>query len=335
MGERPRVLAIVGPTGTGKTGLACEIARRSGAEIIGVDSMQVYRGMDIGTAKLSAELRAEIPHHGIDLVNPDEPMSAGRFAGYARRVAREILARGRPVILCGGTGLYARAFAGGLVEGIEADPGVRAELSKRGLVELYAELRACDPASAQRIHPSDRVRIERALEVQRVVQRPLSVEHAEHGFRDRPFDVRWLGLDLAREQLWKRLRERVGRMFEAGLVEEVRGLYTAGYGPELRSLQAIGYREVGCMLAGRMSQSEASEGVWVATRRYAKRQRTWFRAEPGLVWADASRPQLLVEQGLRELEAVTLRRSSGTSYRSAPDRGQSPRSRARPSRPGI
>jgi tRNA dimethylallyltransferase len=295
------VLAIVGPTGTGKTELASEVARRTGAEVISVDSMQVYRGMDIGTAKASRELRAEIPHHGIDLVNPDEPMSAGRFATYARQVANEILARGRRVILCGGTGLYARAFAGGLVDGIDARPEIRAELRQRGLDELYAELRACDPVSAQRIHPRDRVRIERALEVHQLVQRPLSAELAEHGFRDRPFDVYWLGLSLERDPLWRRLRERVDRMFASGLVEEVRALYAAGYGPTLRPLQAIGYREVGSLLAGRMTESEARDAIWVATRRYAKRQRTWFRAEPGLVWLDAERPESLVEATLRRL----------------------------------
>ncbi len=254
MGERLRVLAIVGPTGTGKTELACEVARRSGAEVISVDSLQVYRGMDIGTAKPSRQLRAEVPHHGIDLVNPDEPMSAGRFASYARGVAREISARGRPVILCGGTGLYARAFAGGLVKGPDAQPEIRAKLRGCRLEDLYAELRSCDPVSAERIHPNDRVRIERALEVHRLGHRPLSTQQAQHGFRDRPFDVRWLGVFLERDSLWRRLRERVDCMFARGLVEEVRALYAAGYGPRLRPLQAIGYREVGWFLAGRNSE---------------------------------------------------------------------------------
>ncbi len=303
MGERPRVLAIVGPTGSGKTELACELARRSGAEVISVDSLQVYRGMDIGTAKPSPELRAEIPHHGIDLVNPNEPMSAGRFASYARHVASEILARGRPVILCGGTGLYARAFAGGLVEGLDAQPQIRAQLQQCGLEELYAELLACDPASAQRIHPRDRVRIERALEVHRTLQRPLSAELAQHGFRDRPFDVRWLGVFLERDRLWQRLRERVERMFARGLVDEVRALYAAGYGPTLRPLQAIGYREVGQLLAGRISEGEARAAIWVATRRYAKRQRTWFRAEPGLVWVEAQDRKGALDEASKLLSA--------------------------------
>ena len=305
MGGRPRVLAIVGPTGTGKTELACEVARRSGGEVISVDSLQVYRGLDIGTAKPLPELRAEIPHHGIDLVNPDEPMSAGRFAGYARGVASEIEARGRPVILCGGTGLYARAFAGGLIEGLDAQPEIRAELRRLSLEDLYSELRRCDPVSAQRIHPNDRVRIERALEVQRLGQRPLSAQHAQHGFRDRPFDVRWLGVFLERDPLWQRLRERVDRMFAQGLVEEVRALHAAGYGPSLRSLQSIGYREVGWLLAGRVSEREAREAIWVSTRRYAKRQRTWFRAEPGLVWVDAQPAERALEQALRQLDPTS------------------------------
>ena len=164
--RRPRVVAIVGPTGVGKTDVACEVARRSGAEIINVDSMQVYRGMDIGTAKPSAALRAEIPHHLIDVVAPDEPMSAGLYAELARHAAAEIDARGRPILLCGGTGLYARAFAGGLVDVGGADRALRAELRARPLPELYAELAQRDPQSARAIAPQDRVRIERALEAQ-------------------------------------------------------------------------------------------------------------------------------------------------------------------------
>ena len=188
MADRPRVLAIVGPTGTGKTELACEVARRRDAEVISADSMQVYRRMDVGTAKPSAALRAEVPHHAIDIADPDESMSAGRYAEHARSAARDIAARGHPIILCGGSGLYARVFAGGLIEGLESDAALRAELEARDSASLHAELERLDPAAAARIPSGDRVRMVRALEVQRLGQRPISARHAAHGFGDRPFD---------------------------------------------------------------------------------------------------------------------------------------------------
>lgn len=299
--SRPRVLALVGLTGTGKSQLACEVARRTGAEIIGADSMQVYRGMDIGTAKPSAAVRSEIPHHGIDIVDPDDVMSAGRWAALARAAARDAQGRGNPVLLCGGTGLYARAFAGGLVEGVAADAELRSELRERSTAELRAELERVDPAAAARIHPNDRVRIERALEVTRLGGRPLSEQHARHRFGDVRFELRWLGLTLERDALWQRLRARVDWMFGEGLVEEVRGLHRAGYGPGLHPLRSIGYREVGQLIAGRLTEAEAREAILVATRRYAKRQRTWFRAQPGLEWRDASRPEAILEDALRWL----------------------------------
>ncbi len=301
MSESPTLLALVGPTGTGKTEIAAEIARATGAEIISVDSMQVYRRLDIGTAKPSPALRSEIPHHLIDVVDPDDPMSAGRYAGLARQAAREVQARGRPVILCGGTGLYARAFAGGLVAEVESDARVRAELEQRETDDLYAELRAADPASAERIRPADRVRIVRALEVWLLGGRSMSEQHACHRFSDRPFAVTWLGLDMERERLGRRISERVDRMFRDGLVEEVRGLYRSGYGPELRCLQSIGYREVGQHLANRMTEVETGVAIKHATRRYAKRQRTWFRAEPGLEWIDAEARERAVQAGVKAL----------------------------------
>ena len=153
----------------------------------------------------------------------------------------------------------------------------------------------------RRIHPNDRVRIERALESYRLTRRPLSADHARHGFADRPFEVRWLGIERDRELLWERLRQRVDRMFSEGLVEEVRSLHASGYGPELRPLQAIGYREVAYLLEGRISEAEAREAIWVASRRYAKRQWTWFRAEPGLRWLDAGDPDSVLESALAEL----------------------------------
>jgi len=296
----PRVVAIVGPTGTGKTDLACEIARRTGAEIIGVDSMQVYRGMDIGTAKPSARLRAEVPHHLIDVVDPDDPMTAGRYAELAREAAAAIHARGRPIVLCGGTGLYARAFAGGLIASGGADPSLRARLRERPVEELYAELQTRDPRSAAAILASDRVRIERALEAQLRTGRPTSELREAHAFSDRPFDVRWIGLDLPRERLNEILEARVGQMLASGWVDEVRRL-REHFPPETRALRAIGYLEIGQWLDGAFDEAEARRRILVATRRYAKRQRTWFRAEPGLRWLDAAAREAALATALAAL----------------------------------
>jgi tRNA dimethylallyltransferase len=302
MAARPRILAIVGPTGTGKTELAAQLARRTAAEIISADSMQVYRGLDIGTAKPSAELRAELPHHAIDVADPDEEMSAGRYAELARAAAHSALARGRRVIVCGGSGLYARAFAGGLIEGAAADPALRAELEALPSEALVARLASADPPLAARIHPHDRVRLVRALEIAQLRGTGASRLHARHRFEDRPFEVVWLGLELPRDELWARLRARVDAMFAAGWVDEVRALHAAGYGPELRSLSGIGYREIGWLLAGRVDERAAREQIFLETRRFAKRQRTWFRAEPGLAWADPARPQGWLEQALALLD---------------------------------
>ncbi len=298
---RPRVVAIVGPTGTGKTELACAVARKSGAEVISADSMQVYRGMDIGTAKPSAALRAEIPHHALARVAPDEPMSAGRWAEFARRAAFEIAARGRPILLVGGTGLYARAFAGGLIAGVESDARVRAELESRSSEDLRAELETVDGTAAARIGRGDRVRTVRALEALRLAQGPISEQQRRHGFADRPFDVVWLGLSVERDRLAARLQARVQAMFAAGLVAEVAALHAAGYGPGLRPLRAIGYREAGALLAGQLTRAEALESAWIATRRYAKRQRTWFRAEPALEWLEADARAEATERVLRAI----------------------------------
>ena len=296
---RRRLLALVGLTGTGKTELACRVAERIGAEIIGADSMQVYRGMDIGTAKPSRAVRARVPHHLIDVADPDDAMSAGRFAALAREAAAQVHARGAPAILCGGSGLYARAFAGGLIEGARSEPELRASLEARDPADLYRELERRDPETARITPQRNVVRVVRALESLELTGRSASQQRAAHGFTDRPYDVRWLALGLERDELWRRIAARVERMFEAGLVDEVGALHAAGYGPELRPLQAIGYREVGELLAGELREDEAREAISVATRRYAKRQRTWFNAEPGLEWIDADRP-------MEELERAAL-----------------------------
>ena len=241
----------MGLTGTGKTELAAEAARRTGAEIIGCDSMQVYRGLDVGTAKPSAELRGEIPHHLIDVVDPDDPMSAGRYAELARGAARAIQQRGRPIILCGGTGLYARAFAGGLIRGVTAETELRDELEVLETETLFAELRQCE-------------------------------------------------LDMDRERLAERLELRIQKMFAGGLLDELCSL-RAAYAADLKALQAIGYREAGLHLDGALSLEAAQVQAATATRRYAKRQRTWFRAEPGVRWRDAEDRETALRAVLRAL----------------------------------
>ena len=296
----PRVLALVGLTGTGKTELAAEAARRTGAEIIGCDSMQVYRGLDVGTAKPSAELRGETPHHLIDVVDPDDPMSAGRYAELARGAARAIQQRGRPIILCGGTGLYARAFAGGLIRGVTAETELRDELEALETETLFAELRQCDREAAARIPENDRVRILRAIEVARLGGRSLSDQHREHQFGDRPFELIWLALDMDRERLAERLELRIQKMFAGGLLDELCSL-RAAYAADLKALQAIGYREAGLHLDGALSLEAAQAQAATATRRYAKRQRTWFRAEPGVRWLDAEDRETALRAMLRAL----------------------------------
>jgi tRNA dimethylallyltransferase len=298
-----RVVALVGLTGTGKTDLAVEAARRTGAEIISCDSMQVYRGLDIGTAKPSRALQAEVPHHLIDVVEPDDPMSAGRFADLARRAAADAIERGKPVILCGGTGLYARAFAGGLIHGVRSDAELREELENLETDELYAELGRCDPEAAARIPAGDRIRILRAVEVARLSGRSLSDQHREHQFQDRPFEVHWLALDMDRKRLAERIERRVKTMFRAGLLDEVRALRAAGYASDLKSMQAIGYREAGLHLDAQLSLDEAQQRISTATRRYAKRQRTWFRAEPGVRWLDAEQTAISLSALLDGLAA--------------------------------
>ncbi|MCE2391481.1 MAG: tRNA (adenosine(37)-N6)-dimethylallyltransferase MiaA [Proteobacteria bacterium] len=298
---RPSVLAIVGPTGTGKSALALEAARRVDAEILSADSLQVYRGMDIGTAKPSARELRSVPHHGIDIVDPDDPMTAGRFADYARTAARGILERGRRVLLCGGTGLYARAFAGGLIEGTASDSELRKRLERLETPELIERLRSLDPRGLARIDPRNRVRLVRALEICELAGQPASELQTAHAFRDRPFEMTWLGLALPREDLWRRLRARVDQMFERGLAAEVERLYARGYGPELPPLRALGYREVGQMLRGELTEPQARERTFLATRRFAKRQQTWFGGEAGLRWLDASDPGACLDAVLAEL----------------------------------
>ena len=292
--SRPQpVVVITGPTAAGKTDLAIALARRFEGEIINADSMQVYRGLDIGTAKPSLEQRAEVPHHLVDIVPPDTQYNAGRFAEDAERAAEQIRERGRAVFLCGGSGLYLRAFLEGLVPGASGDPAFRAalEAEHRGAVaegapqRLHQRLRALDPETAAEIHPNDLVRIGRALEIHRTTGRLPSVLRRETAPR-RAVDSAYLVIDPGREELGKRIDARCLGMIEGGLLQEVRELREQGYGPELPSMKAIGYRHMQPVIEGSDTLANALLAMQRDTRQFARRQRTWFRGVEGAEWLD-------------------------------------------------
>ncbi len=279
------VVVVTGPTASGKTGLGIEIALRFGGEIVNADSMQVYRHMDIGTAKPSREERARVPHHLFDIVDPDDDFSAGRFGQVAREVAGEIHERGGLVVLVGGTGLYIRAFLDGLVSDGGADPELRERLEGEHAQavklgdpgRLHRRLAKQDPSAAERIHPNDLRRTIRALEIAVRSGRTASDVRADHGFEDRAYARLHLAIDPGRAILAERIDRRCQQMIEGGLLQEVRRLREAGYGPELRPMQAIGYRHINPVADGRDSLANALIAMQRDTRRFARRQRTWLR----------------------------------------------------------
>lgn len=291
------LVAIVGPTATGKTALAIELAERLGGEVVNADALQVYRGLDIGTAKPSPEERARVPHHLVDILEPTERYSAGEFARRARRVIGEIRERGGRPIVAGGSGLYLRALLEGISPVPPGDPGIRADLRRRleaeGLESLYRELGEVDPASAKRLAPGDTQRILRALEVARVSGTPLSEWIARRPYGEERLPAVRVGLTLPRGVLYDAIARRVARMVESGWVEEVTRLLSRGLKPSDPAFQAIGYREMARHVRGGWSLERAVEETIRATRRYAKRQLTWFRKEPDVAWLDARESERL------------------------------------------
>ncbi len=285
--QRP-VILIVGPTAGGKSGLALSLAQHlpGGGEIISADSMQVYRGMDIGTAKPTREEQQLIPHHLIDGVEPDEPFSVDDWLKSAERCIAESRTRGRWPIIVGGTNLYVKAFLEGLFEGPPPDEALRAQLAGWSIEELHAELARVDPASAQRIHRNDRKRLTRALEVHRATGTPLSQWQSQWSGSPRRSDVLLIGLDWPAESINRRINARVKAMLEAGLVDEVRALHAAGrLGPQAR--EALGYKQLLSALEGNANLADAVEQIKIETRRFARKQRTWlksFRVYPDSCW---------------------------------------------------
>jgi tRNA dimethylallyltransferase len=282
------LIAIVGPTASGKSALALRAARATGGEIVSCDSQQVYRGLDIGTAKTTRAERHEVRHHLLDVVDPDLTFSAAEYSRLARSALEDIRARDRLPIVAGGTGLYLRALLEGLFDGPSRDEGTRRRLealaTRYGDARLHRLLACLDPASARRIQPRDRVRIVRAIEVLKVTGRTLSEHHQEKPDPLEGYRTLVVGLEPARSVLRGQVEERTRRMLEGGLLEEVQGLLDRGYSPELRPLQSIGYREAVAVLQGRMSPEEAEAAIVTATMRFAKRQMTWFRHQADVAW---------------------------------------------------
>jgi tRNA dimethylallyltransferase len=282
-----RVLAIVGPTASGKTEIALALAERLGAEIVSADSRQVYRHLDVGTAKPTAAERARVPHHGLDLADPDEIFDAARFRTAALEAVDRIAARARPVIVCGGTGLYLRALLRGLFPAPPRAPELRARLhalEEREPGALHRRLTRVDADAAARLHPNDLLRVVRALEVEALTGRPISAWQGEHRFPGGDLEALILGCHRPVEELAARIEARCDAMLAGGLLDEIRGLWGRGWGPELASLRSVGYREMGAYLGNHCDLATARAAFARATRRLAKRQRTWFGADLAIAW---------------------------------------------------
>ncbi len=299
---RPKIVVLGGPTGVGKTRLSLALAAAFGAHIINADSMQIYRYMDIGTAKPTPEEQAAAPHHLIDIVDPDQEFNAADYLRAARPLIDGLHAEQVPSVVVGGTGLYLRSLLKGLFEGPGQDPALRERLKEEARVKgreaLHARLASLDPDSAARLHPHDLVRIVRALEVLEVTGRPISAFQTEHALAERPYEVLFYCLNLPRQELYERIELRTAVMLEQGLIEETAALLERGYSPDLKPLQAIGYKEAVAQLQGRLTRQEAAAEIAKQTRRFAKRQLTWFRGQPEAVW----RSPADVDVVLREAE---------------------------------
>jgi tRNA dimethylallyltransferase len=305
--SRPRIVCLVGPTASGKSALALELAARLGGEIVSADSRQVYRHLDVGTAKPTGAERARVPHHCLDLVEPDERFDAARFRAAAAAAIAEIHLRGRAALVVGGTGLYLRVLLRGLCPAPPRVPALRAVLDRlvteRGAPSLHRRLAALDPTAARRIDPRDGVRIVRALEVGLASGRRLSEWQARHRFADTPYDALVIGLARSVAELDARIAARARQMVEAGFLEEVRALRARGFGPEAPGLGAVGYREMLTCLDGRGDLVQGLAAAVRATRRFAKRQRTWFRREADISWRHPERDRARIEAEVEEFLA--------------------------------
>ena len=291
----PNLLCVVGPTASGKTRLAVELAKALNGEVLSCDSMQIYRRMDIGTAKPTPEETQGVPHHMIDVIGPEEPFSVGRYVEMADPILQDILSRGKTCVLCGGTGLYVDSLMAGRTFAPYPETGRRQELEamadREGIEAVLEKLRAVDPDSAERLHPGNRRRIIRAMEVYLETGKTITQHNLETQAVPPKYHPLWIGLDFTdRADLYRRIDRRVDLMMEDGLLDEIQRLLSEGVPPTATSLQAIGYKEPMAALRGEMTMEEAVEKVKQESRRYAKRQLTWFRRNKEIHWIMQEEP---------------------------------------------
>ena len=286
--NKPKVIVVCGPTGIGKTSVGIQLAEKLGGEIISADSMQIYRYMDIGTAKPTADEQNRVIHHMIDIVDPADDFDAVRFAQMARDKVMQLHQKGVMPVVVGGTGLYIKALLQGLFQSNPVDPKIRERLSQEaaenGSTSLHDRLKQVDPDTAERLHPNDTYRIIRALETIETTGRSISEHHQDHGFADEPFDALKIGLRMDREKLYDRIDQRVDLMIDAGLLEEVKKLLGMGYTADLKAMQSIGYRHMAAFIEGSLPWDECIRTLKRDTRRFAKRQFTWFGADQQIQW---------------------------------------------------
>ena len=287
---KPKVVVICGPTGVGKTSAAIEIAGEFKGEIINADSMQIYKYMDIGTAKSTLDEQSRVKHHMIDIVYPDESFDAAMYAKMAREIIMKLDREDVVSFVAGGTGFYIKALLYGLFigpakgEDVNIRERLKGEAAFHGAAFLHTRLSKCDPTAAENIHANDTYRIIRALEIYEITGKSISEYHEDHRFADEPFKVLTIGLDMKREILYDRINSRVDAMIDTGLVDEIKRLLDNGYSENLKPMQSIGYRHITDYIKGRLSWDEALSILKRDTRRYAKRQMTWFKADSRIAW---------------------------------------------------
>lgn len=292
MSEPARIIVVIGPTGSGKTEVGLKLAHRIDGEIVSVDSMQIYRWMDIGTAKPTARMQAEVPHHLIDILNPDQSYNAGQFAKDADVVIADLQKRKKATILLGGTNLYIRALINGIISVPEISVEVRQEvdrlLSTNGLPDCYSRLQKLDPRSAKKLHHNDVSRIVRALSVVMETGKSIQSFQEKHGFKSERYRVLFVGTRWPREVLYQRINQRVLEMVDGGLVDEAESLLWRGYSSDLPALRSIGYKQAFEFLDNQIDSENMIADIQQKSRHYAKKQLTWYRNRSDVIWLEGN-----------------------------------------------